>query len=118
MIMSRIALRLVRSLLAEQQEGSDYDALYFGLQDVEMLLEDEHKFRRQMSPQQGKDPIFKKKPKQKRKRRQSPKQKLLSQLTDKKWKQYRKGSGMKTYIEIRAQVSRSQDYKRKAKRLK
>lgn len=61
-------------------------------------------------------------PKQKRKikqsRKQSPKQKLLTQLTDKKWKQYRKGSGKKTYIEIRAQVSRSQDYKRKAKRLK
>jgi hypothetical protein len=56
--------------------------------------------------------------KTKRKRRQSPKQKLLTQLTNKKWKQYRKGSGKKTYIEIRAQVSRSQDYKRKAKRLK
>jgi hypothetical protein len=54
----------------------------------------------------------------KKKRRQSPKQKLLTQLTDKKWKQYRKGSGKKTYIAIRAQVSRSQDYKRKAKRLK
>lgn len=51
-------------------------------------------------------------------RKQSAKQKLLTQLTDKKWKQYRKGSGKKTYIEIRAQVSRSQDYKRKAKRLK
>ena len=61
---------------------------------------------------------FKPSPPKPRKRRQSPKQKLLTQLTDKKWKQYRKGSGKKTYIEIRAQVSRSQDYKRKAKRLK
>lgn len=52
-----------------------------------------------------------------KKRKQSPKQKLLTQMTDKKWKQYKKGNGKKTYIQIRAMVSRSQEYKRKAKKL-
>tara|TARA_R110002012_G_scaffold66379_2_gene173397 strand:+ start:920 stop:1213 length:294 start_codon:yes stop_codon:yes gene_type:complete len=63
---------------------------------------------------------FAPKTKQKRKviiRRQSPKQKLLKQMTDKKWKVYKKGSGKKTYIQIRGEVSRSQAYKKKAKRL-
>jgi hypothetical protein len=53
----------------------------------------------------------------KQKRKQSPKQKLLAAMTEKKWKVYKKGSGKKTYFEIRAQVSKSQDYKKKAKRL-
>lgn len=53
----------------------------------------------------------------KRKRRQSPKQKLLTQMTDKKWRAYKKGNGKKTYVQIRAMVSRSQEYKRKAKKL-
>ena len=53
----------------------------------------------------------------KRKRRQSPKQKLLTEMTAKKWNQYKKGSGKKTYLQIRAMVSRSQEYKRKAKKL-
>ena len=55
--------------------------------------------------------------KPKRKRRQSPKQKLLKQMTDKKWKVYKRGSGKKTYIQIRGEVSRSQLYKKKAKKL-
>lgn len=55
--------------------------------------------------------------KRKSKRRQSPKQKLLTELTNKKWTQYKKGSGKKTYVQIRAMVSRSQEYKRKAKNL-
>jgi len=53
----------------------------------------------------------------KRKRRQSPKQKLLTEMTNKKWTQYKKGNGKKTYVQIRAMVSRSQEYKRKAKKL-
>ena len=36
----RSILALVRGIIAEQNEGSDYDALYFGLQDVELMLED------------------------------------------------------------------------------
>ena len=56
-------------------------------------------------------------PKRKRKVRQTPKQKLLTQMTKKKWDKYKKGSGKKTYVEIRAQVSRSQEFKRKVKRL-
>jgi len=47
----------------------------------------------------------------------SPKQKLLSEMTNKKWNVYKKGSGKKTWIQIRGEVSRSQAYKKKAKRL-
>ena len=53
----------------------------------------------------------------KRKLKQSPKQKLLTQMTKKKWDKYKKGKGKKSYVEIRAQVSRSQEFKRKSKRL-
>jgi hypothetical protein len=52
-----------------------------------------------------------------RKRKQSPKQKLLTAMTRKKWVTYSKGSGRKTYVEIRSQVSRSKAYKLKAKKL-
>jgi hypothetical protein len=55
--------------------------------------------------------------KPKRKRRQSKKQKLLSDMAGKAWARYKKGNGKKTYIQIRAQVSRSAEYKRKAKKL-
>lgn len=57
--------------------------------------------------------------KPKNKRRQSAKQKLLTQLADKKWKSYKRKypKGKKTYVTIRAEVSRSQLYKKKAKRL-
>jgi len=51
------------------------------------------------------------------KRKQSGKAKLLTQMTAPVWKKYKKGSGRKTYVQIRAQVSRSQAYKRKAKKL-
>ena len=56
----------------------------------------------------------------KRKRRQSGKQKLLTDMAGKKWKSYKRNTpkGKKTYIDIRAQVSRSQAYKKKARRLK
>jgi hypothetical protein len=58
--------------------------------------------------------------KPKRKRRQSPKQKLLTEMTQKKWKSYKRNTpkGKKTYVQIRAQVSRSQAYKKKAKKLR
>jgi len=36
----RSILALVKGILADQREGSDYDALYFGLQDVEEMLID------------------------------------------------------------------------------
>jgi len=57
-------------------------------------------------------------PSPKRKRRQSPKQKLLKTMTDAKWKKYKRGSGKKTWVQIRAEVSRSQLYKKKARRMK
>ena len=55
--------------------------------------------------------------KQKRKVKQSPKQKLLTKMTAAKWNKYKKGRGKKTYVEIRAEVSRSQAFKKKVKRL-
>ena len=117
----RTVLNLVRRILREQEEGSDYDALYFGMQDVRDMLEDMQQFQRNMSPQQMRDPIFSAPQKKTRrsigKRKQSPKQKLLTQMTKKKWDKYKKGSGKKTYLEIRAQVSRSQEFKKKSKRL-
>ena len=53
----------------------------------------------------------------KRKVKQSPKQKLLTQMTKKKWDKYKKGRGKKTYVEIRAEVSRSLAFKKKARGL-
>ena len=55
--------------------------------------------------------------KRKRKVKQSPKQKLLTKMSQAKWNKYKKGKGKKTYVQIRAEVSRSQLFKRKAKRL-
>jgi len=55
-------------------------------------------------------------PLKKRKRPQKGKAKLLTTMTKKKWDKYKKGSGKKTYVEIRAQVSKTQDYKRACKR--
>lgn len=57
------------------------------------------------------------KKKAKRKVRQTPKQKLLTQMTKKKWDKYKKGRGKKTYVEIRAEVSRSLAFKKKARGL-
>jgi len=56
-------------------------------------------------------------PRSKPKRKQSGKAKLLTSMTAPVWKKYKKGSGRKTYVQIRAQVSRSQAYKRKVKNL-
>lgn len=55
--------------------------------------------------------------KRKRKIKQSPKQKLLTKMTKKKWDKYKKGRGKKTYVEIRGEVSRSQAFKKASKRL-
>jgi hypothetical protein len=55
--------------------------------------------------------------KAKRKIKQTPKQKLLTKMSKKKWDKYKKGKGKKTYVEIRAEVSRSQAFKKAAKRL-
>ena len=50
-----------------------------------------------------------------KKRKQSGKQKILTQMAKKAWDKYKKGNGKKSYIDIRAQVSRSQAYKKKTK---
>ena len=49
------------------------------------------------------------------KRKQSGKQKILTQMAKKAWDKYKKGNGRKSYITIRAEVSRSQAYKKKTK---
>lgn len=53
------------------------------------------------------------------KRRRSKKQQLLDSMAKKAWNQYKKSTpnGKKTYIDIRTRVSKSQDYKRKARKL-
>ena len=50
-------------------------------------------------------------------RRKSKKVRILDEMAKKAWNKYKKGSGKKTYIQIRAQVSRSQAYKKKVKNL-
>ena len=49
------------------------------------------------------------------KRKQSGKQKILTQMAKKAWDKYKKGKGKKSYVDIRAQVSRSLAYKKKTK---
>jgi len=56
-------------------------------------------------------------PRRKPKRKKSKKVKILDEMAKKQWSKYKKGSGKKTYIQIRAQVSRSQAYKKKVKNL-
>jgi hypothetical protein len=82
---------------AMAQSGKDY-AQY--IDDVDIRVLRDTKARR-------------KKPK----RKQSGKAKILTAMTAPVWKKYKKGSGKKTYVQIRAQVSRSQAYKRKVKKL-
>ncbi len=53
----------------------------------------------------------------KRKKPKSKKVKILNEMATKKWNTYKKGKGKKTYIQIRAEVSRSMAYKRKVKNL-
>jgi len=117
----RAVLALAQSIEAEQNEGSDYDALYFGLQDIiEMLQDLVSKTTHRTARVRGHgDAVYgqRSKPRKKPKRRQTGKAKLLTSMTAPVWKKYKKGSGRKTYVQIRAQVSRSQAYKRKAKKL-
>lgn len=51
-------------------------------------------------------------------RPQKGKAKVLTNMTAPVWKKYKKGRGKKTYVEIRAQVSKSQAYRRKVKGMK
>jgi hypothetical protein len=118
----RDVLRLVRQILRDQEDGSDYDELYFGMQDVEILLADNLRAMRadmteRMRSVRGSGRKTKSASKKSTPRKQSKKQKLLTSMTAKKWKTYSKGSGRKTYVQIRSQVSRSKAYKSKAKKL-
>jgi len=51
----------------------------------------------------------------KRKRKQTGKAKILTDMTRPIWNKYKKGSGKKTYFDIRSQVQRSQKYRKKTK---
>ena len=51
----------------------------------------------------------------KRKRKQTGKAKILTDMTKPVWDKYKKGSGKKTYFDIRSQVQRSLKYKKKTK---
>lgn len=53
----------------------------------------------------------------KRKRKVTGKSKILNDMASKAWAKYKKKTpkGKKTYIDIRSQVSRSREYKRKTK---
>jgi len=51
----------------------------------------------------------------KRKRKQTGKALILTNMTKPVWDKYKKGSGKKTYFDIRSQVQRSLKYKKKTK---
>ena len=55
----------------------------------------------------------------KKKRKATGKTKILNEMAKKKWEAYKKNTpkGKRTYIDIRSQVSRSQEYKKKVKKL-
>jgi len=56
-------------------------------------------------------------PSPKRKRKQTGKAKVLTDMTRPIWNKYKKGSGKKTYFDIRSQVQRSQKYKKATKKM-
>lgn len=49
------------------------------------------------------------------KRKQTGKAKILTDMTRPIWNKYKKGSGKKTYFDIRSQVQRSMKYRKKTK---
>jgi hypothetical protein len=51
----------------------------------------------------------------KKKRKQTGKALILTNMTKPVWDKYKKGSGKKTYFDIRSQVQRSLKYKKKTK---
>lgn len=108
-------LRVARGIVHQQRQGSDYDELYFGLQDVIEMLEE---LNVTSSSRSHSTRISS--PKIRRKRTRSPVQKLLDDMAGKAWKQYKRAfpNGKKSYMDIRSRISRSQEYKKKAKRLK
>ena len=125
----RDVLRLVKQILREQEDGSDYDDLYFGMQDVRDLLEDKIienreriRFDRKSSPPgRSKTKSTRTRNTGKSSTRAKPKrtkkQKLLDKMAAEKWDKYKKGKGKKTYVKIRSEVSRSIKFKKAVKRL-
>ena len=90
----RSILALVRGIIAEQNEGSDYDALYFGMQDVESMLEDmtsKTTYRTARMRGHG-DDVYKPKKKPKRKQKPSAWNKFVKANSKKKKFIYQSGA--------------------------
>ncbi len=60
-------------------------------------------------------PLFNQSIPKKKKRKQTGKALILTNMTKPVWDKYKKGSGKKTYFDIRSQVQRSLKYKKKTK---
>jgi len=56
-------------------------------------------------------------PRSRRKRKQTGKAKILTDMARPIWNKYKKGSGKKTYFDIRSQVRRSNAYRKRVKNL-
>ena len=99
----RLILRAIDEL---DENPDDIDAVIFILEDALAEMPKRREIRR-----------VDRRPMSKRKVKRSPKAKLVDKMTKPIWDKYKKGRGKKTYVQIRAQVSRSQKYKRAVKRL-
>lgn len=104
--MNKVKRLIMRAISDLEENPEDVDQAIFLLEDA--LID----MRREM-----KNPRATENKKKKRKVTRSKKMKLLDSMTKKKWDKYKKGRGRKTYVQIRAEVSRSQLFKKKSKRL-
>ena len=106
-------------------DESQYDSLYFSVQELEIEVDEmmddmSHSYGKRRPRKLIESDIMEliKNPKKKpRKKGQSKKQKILEEMTQKKWKQYSKGSGKKNYFQIKAWVSKTAAYKKRVKKL-
>lgn len=113
----RDIMRVVR-LLEENPDDSEY--AIFELEDIIAEIDemDLRQARMMRSPKRKSSKLVSRKPKRATKKRaKSKKVRVLDEMAKKAWDKYKKGSGKKSYVDIRAQVSRSRDYKKKVKNL-
>jgi len=85
---------------AQDEAQSDWSKEYRRTHDLEGFTVPTHKF--QVA---------------KRKRKQTGKAKILTDMARPIWNKYKKGSGKKTYFDIRSQVRRSNAYRKRVKNL-
>lgn len=115
-ILRRIRKDLMKIVVQFEENPDDIDYLMFELEDVIAVIDNtstelRRKGSRRVPRRLGREP----RPKRKR----SKKQQLLDSMAKKAWDKYKRKTpnGKKTYIDIRTRVSKSQDYKKKAKKL-